>query len=427
MDRHPRRPRTAIVALVLSLLAVACGSADRGSEVRGGAALEAPSAASALVGGEAYVQLAAGLLRATPADRNVVVSPWIVGEGLGMLHLGAEGDTASAIESALGIDADEVAPALGSVGELLSRRSGQRSDERRQGQIAVRASNDLWLQRGTTLEQPFLTGLARWYDRGVQVADVRSDPDGVREAVNDRLSQETGGAVVGLVPPDVITAETRLLLTGGLWFQAPWERELDTADTSDEPFTRADGTRVGVPVMTVEGADVGYASGDGWQAAAIPYLGDELAMVVIVPDAGSEALVGDDLEPGLLREALDGLVPSEVSLRLPRFAFTSREPLDATLAALGLGVLSDLDQAELGGVTTDERLAVSHLLHQATISVDEDGTSASAATVQAEPVPPLRQPRDVQATRPFVFLVVDRQTGAPVLAGRVADPSAPSA
>jgi serpin B len=414
-----------VLAVALAALAItsACAGADSGSEVRSNAPRAAVDASAARSGGASLLQLTAALLSVAPADRNVVVSPWIVGEDLAILHAGASGTSAEAIESALDLPTDEIGPASSAVRAVLAGRAGRRSDDRRSGDVTIRPANDLWLQRGTVVEPSFLDSLARWYDTGVRVADIRSDPDQAREAVNTRLAEQTDGVVEGLATPGDLTSDTRLLLAGALWFRAPWDQEFDAASTEPGPFTRSDGSTRSVEMMTMTDPAVGYASGDGWKAVELPYLGRELSMVVIVPEPGHLDIVGAALDGELLTEVLADLAATPVTVRLPRFSFTSREPLDDDLAAMGLGVLGDLDAADLSRITRDERLVVSQVLHQSSVSVDEEGSGSSAATVRDERTPVGSSTTKVDADRPFLFLVVDRSTSAPLLAGRVVDPA----
>ena len=64
-------------------------------------------------------------------------------------------------------------------------------------------------------------------------------------------------------------------------------------------------------------------------------------------------------------------------------------------------------------------------LHQTWLSVDESGIEAAAATVLIMIVVsgPAEPPVDVVLDRPFLFRIVDATTGAPLLLGRITDPT----
>ena len=67
-----------------------------------------------------------------------------------------------------------------------------------------------------------------------------------------------------------------------------------------------------------------YAADAGWQAIELPYVGDELAMVFLVPDAGRFAEVEGLVSEGLFDEVVGALQPAEVNLGLPRFEFRTK-------------------------------------------------------------------------------------------------------
>jgi serpin B len=75
-------------------------------------------------------------------------------------------------------------------------------------------------------------------------------------------------------------------------------------------------------------------------------------------------------------------------------------------------------------MTTDGPLAISDVLHQTYVAVDEAGTEAAAATavVMGETSARLTQ-QELVLDRPFLYVVHDTAHGTPLFVGRVADPS----
>ena len=113
-----------------------------------------------------------------------------------------------------------------------------------------------------------------------------------------------------------------------------------------------------------------------------------------------------------------------VSLTLPKFSAETRVDLAQTLAAMGMPTVFDPDKADLSGITQDERLCVTHVIHQANIDVYESGTTAAAvtittggATMGGEP------PIDFKVNRPFLYFIRDTTSGAVLFMGRIDDPS----
>jgi serpin B len=163
--------------------------------------------------------------------------------------------------------------------------------------------------------------------------------------------------------------------------------------------------------------------GDDWKSAVLPYAGGQLAMTVVLPDPGRF----DDVTQRMSSDGVglfDGGEPLEIDdLSLPRFDFGSSMSLVDSLAHLGMPT-AFTERADFSAVTRQTALELSHVLHQANITVDEKGTVAAAATaaVARATSAPAHYERLV-FDRPFLFLVRDVPTGATLFAGQVTNPS----
>jgi serpin B len=118
------------------------------------------------------------------------------------------------------------------------------------------------------------------------------------------------------------------------------------------------------------------------------------------------------------------LQPTDVALTLPRFKIETKSDLSSVLAQMGMPLAFDPSRADFSGITTQEQLYISRVVHQANIAVDEKGTEATAATaVQIEAGVASQQQVTLHVDRPFLFAVRDTDTGAILFLGRVVDPS----
>ena len=112
---------------------------------------------------------------------------------------------------------------------------------------------------------------------------------------------------------------------------------------------------------------------------------------------------------------------------MPRWRFRVQTQLNDQLAALGMPTAFDEGKADFSGMTTQEHLFVSRVLHEAIIAVDEAGTEAAAATAVVAERTSARLPSFVlTANRPFFFIVHDIETATALFIGRVSDPTASS-
>lgn len=356
---------------------------------------------------------------------NVVFSPASVAIALGMARAGARGETAAQMDAVLReVASDEHAAWLNGLDQALATRSGTFEDaEGNSHELILDIANTYFAQRDYPLERAFLEALAARFGAGMQLVDFIADSESARRLINDWVDEQTRGRIPVVLQPGDVTRDTRLALVNAIYLKAPWSRPFIPELTTDDPFARLDGSTINVPTMHTDRGSC--AIGSGWGAFELPYVGNTLSMLVIVPDdlAAFEASVDGDLIARVERAFQGQVAGSDITL--PRFDFETREELGPVLAALGMPDAFDDDLADFSGLTTADKLVIGTVIHQANISVDEKGTEAAAVTVVGFDV--TSGPSDictVHADRPFIFAVRDVETGAILFIGRVVDPSA---
>jgi serpin B len=355
-------------------------------------------------------------------DGNVVFSPASIMTALAMTYAGARGVTAEEMAAVLHVDLDDPAfhAAMNALDLALESRSFKSGDDRVQLSIA----NSLWGQDGLAFEQPFLDTLAEDYGTGMRLVDFKAAAEKARVQINDWVASQTNDKITDLIPAGVLNDLTRLVLVNAVYLDATWALQFDPNDTSDGSFTTLAGTQVTVPMMR-QTSSFSYAKGDGWQAVQLPYSGNKLAMLLIVPDQGRFTDVEQELGSGLLSEAVAGLSPASVALTVPKFTFRTQAQLGSALKTLGMPTAFDPNSADFSGMTTEEQLLIDEVIHEAYIAVDEEGTEAAAATavvMRATSAPMVDVTFEID--RPFIFALRDTETGALLFLGRVTDPSA---
>jgi serpin B len=416
-----------------SLLA-ACGADRSGTTARGGGAgyLVADvdrRPGSAPAGREvATVVSALGLdvhRRVVPSAGNVVTSPWSVVVALAMTRAGARGSTAREMDRVLGVVPASLGPGVDWLDRHLGALAGTHENVAgKKGTVALASANSVWAQRGVRWQAPFLAALARDYGAGLRVVDFGADPGGARRAINAWVSRQTHDRIADLIPDGTLDDLTRLVLVNALWLRAPWHQPFDKSATTSADFLRPDGSRVRARLMSAMLDDAGYADGNGWQAATIPYAGRRLAMTIVVPRDGTAiAEVEARLAGGGLARLLAAVRPGPVRVELPRWSFRSAVNLKPVLAALGMPT-AFTEAADFSGMTTQERLLIAAVVQQTFVDVDEEGTEAAAATaVVMRATSAVADPDVVRADRAFLFVVHDVATGTPLFLGRVGDPT----
>ncbi len=423
------RTRSAALLVAASLALSACSSAP--SVPPGGtielarsavARVSANPADAALAGSainafglELYAKLAAG----TP---NAVISPASIALALGMARAGAKGQTAAEMDAVLhNLASDANASWLNALDAALATRSGTfKDDSGNDLAVTLRIANAPFAQKGMALQQAYLDALAARYGAGLRLVDYITATETARKAINGWVSDQTEQRIPELLQPGVLDDMSRLTLVNAIYLKAAWQDPFEVSATADGAFTTADGKTVTVPLMHAT-TSLRYAKGAGWQAVEIPYIRGSLAMTVILPDNLTAFEQGFD---GAKLDAItSALADTQVTLTLPKFSIETKAELGKLLETLGMPTAFS-DKADFSGITTAEQLAISAVIHQANIDVDEKGTTAAAATavvLRATAMP--AQPVAFTADRPFLFALRDVPTGTALFIGRVGDPS----
>jgi serpin B len=420
------------VALVLVVaLVAACGDDDDADQARPDgfevvlSSVERSEAdvTQAAGGSEAALQLGLDLLAVVEqTDGNVVMSPYSIQTALAMARAGAAGTTRTEMDAVLHANvAGDLDAALNAADRSLASVAGSYPVGEDAVELSLATANALWPQAGLGFEQPYLDVLASQYGAGLNVLDYRADPDAARGVINRWVSDRTEERIPELIPEGVVTVDTRLVLTNAVYLNAPWQLPFAEGATTEEPFSLVDGTSITAPLMSVTGS-FAYAAGDGYSAIELPYAGDRLTMLVIVPDAGRFDQVVSGLGAETLVELTAGLAPSEVALRFPSFELRTQLSLKETLADLGMPTAFS-GEADFSAMTTETSLAITDVVHEGFIAVDEEGTEAAAATAVVIGETALPEYIELRVDRPFLFLLRDRVTGAPLFLGRVMNPT----
>lgn len=355
---------------------------------------------------------------------NAVISPASVAVALGMARAGALGTTADEMDAVLrDVARPENAAWLNALDLALASRNqtfvDDAGDER---EVILRVANAMFAQRGMAIKDAYLAALAETYGAGVRLVDYIGAPDASRQEVNGWVDERTEGRIPDLLGADDVNELTRWILVNAIYLRAPWAVPFPEEATTEQPFTRVDGSRVQVPMMATA-QQIPYASGTGWRAVEVPYFGDTLSMLLILPD--DLAAFVADANAATLNQIVGALSMVRVELTMPRFGIETKANLKDVLKAMGMPT-AFTDRADFSGITSDVQIRIAKVIHQANIDVDEAGTEAAAATAVIGEVtsggPP---PSTVQLRldHPFLFALRDIETGAVIFLGQVGDPS----
>jgi serpin B len=355
---------------------------------------------------------------------NLILSPYSISIAFSMVYAGARGDTERQMAQVLHfLPQESHHPALNALQARIAALAEDHPASAAGDPFQLSVANAVWSQRGLTLQHPFLLVLAQHYGAGVRVVDFAADPEAAGRRIDDRVASQTAGRITELAPPPADLVLTRLFLANAVYFKASWTFPFDPAATRNGPFTLLDGRQVDVPLMHLTiPAQVPYLAGDGFQPAFLPYQGASVDMLVILPDPGRFAEVQARLSPGFFDLLRDGAEVHDLTLTVPRSDFETDYPLLDRLQELGF-ILPCGPGADFSGITTDAGLYIYRAVHRATITVDETGTEAAAAT-GVELIESVMEPAELVLDRPFLFAILDSDLGLVLFLGHVVEPVA---
>ncbi|MGI5915129.1 MAG: serpin family protein [Anaerolineae bacterium] len=351
---------------------------------------------------------------------NLFYSPHSISLALAMTYTGARGETARQMANTLHftLPPDRLHPAVNSLDQILARRGEGAAGRDDQG-FRLNVVNAIWGQAGYTFLDDFLDTLAAYYGAGMRLLDYAADAEAARATINDWVSEQTEERIEELLAPGAVDASTRLVLTNAIYFSAAWANPFMEGATVDGTFHGHSGDTT-VPMMR-QVSNMRYIRGEGYQAVALPYDGHELAMTILLPDAGAFDAFEADLDAARVEEILSEMQFERVALSMPRFELDTNLGLAKALTALGM-IDAFGENADFSGMTGSPDLYISDVVHRAFVAVDEAGTEAAAATAVIMPESaPIDEPIEVSVDRPFILLIHDIETGAILFMGRIVD------
>ena len=168
-----------------------------------------------------------------------------------------------------------------------------------------------------------------------------------------------------------------------------------------------------------------YTAVDGIQILRMPYSGDSLSMLVLLPKAGAMDTLEKALTPENLSAWRGKLREQRVDVHFPKFKLETKYFLSENLSRMGMPSAFS-GAADFSGIDGRQDLFISAVIHQAYVFVDEKGTEAAAATAvvmqlkggPVEPTVPV-----FYADHPFIFLIQDDETGNILFMGKIVDPT----
>jgi serpin B len=336
-----------------------------------------------------------------------------------MTYAGARGNTETQIAQVL-----HFAPGQERLHATFAALETRLNSIQKEGHIWLSVANSLWPQKRYPFLQEYLALIRERYGVVITVVDYTTEAETARKMINEWVETRTESKIAELIKPGVLNPLTRLVLVNAIYFKGNWASKFDAKVTDNAPFWVTATNSISVPTMN-QTRKLLYAQADGIQILELPYAGNDLSMIVLLPKkVDGLAELQEAMTPERLEKWTSNLEETEVVVFLPRFKMTSEFRLDATLASMGMPDAFDDAKANFAGMDgRPDWLYIAAVLHKASVDVNEEGTEAAAATAVVIATKSFPQPPVVfRADHPFIFLIRDNVTHSILFFGRVVKP-----
>jgi len=347
--------------------------------------------------------------------KNQAVSPLSIALGLALVESGADGKTRDQIKRVLlekNASQEDVLNVYVNLQEQLRIN---------QDKTQLTIANGLFQDKDLHLKDDFVALIKNSFKSVVAQVDFQRQLEQTRQKVNEFISQKTLEKIPELYKQGDLTTSDRLVLANALYFKASWKNSFLQQFTKQGTFYGNGREAQTVPFMH-QLATLRHSESDDADALELPYDDQDLSMIVVLPKTRDGMR---DLEKKLtgqqLRDILSRLQRKQVEVQLPKFQVRSHLDLKKVLSKMGLESLFG-QEADFRRMS-ETALKIDNGVHEAYISVDENGTEGAAATAFAfeekDSIGHEDPPTPFKGDHPFLYAVVHKQTGAIVFLGKV--------
>ncbi len=368
-------------------------------------------------------QVAFNFLHATlqqdPADNNKLISPLSLYLALSMVYNGADNDTKDSIARALAISGMDINTLNATCQALIA----QLPTEDNKVQLSI--ANSIWYKQSTYQPlAPFLN-IART-DYAATVQPLNFDDPGSVNTINNWVAQKTNNKIPTIL--NNISSDELMFLIDAIYFNGAWQYGFKTSNTFTDSFHLHNGIAKAVPFM-IQQIKLNAYGDSSFRMIELPYGGGKsYSMYIAIPNnpqqsIGAFAALMDQAKLSATISKMDSMY---MVLEIPKWEYSyAVDDMQPELAQLGMGI-AFTNAADFSNIydPTQVKVKISRAIHKTYIKVNETGTQAAAVTaigIIPQDVPAIFP---IKFDHPFLYTIVERQTGAILFAGILNDPSA---
>ncbi|XP_044921641.1 serpin B8 isoform X1 [Mustela putorius furo] len=351
------------------------------------------------------------------SSRNVFFSPLSISSALAMVFMGAKGNTAAQMSQAL---------CLNRGGEIHQGFRSLLQEVNKSGtQYLLRTANRLFGEKTCDFLPAFRESCQEFYQAELEELSFAEDTEASRRHINDWVTEKTEGKISEILGAGTVDPLTKLVLVNAIYFKGKWNEQFDRKYTRGMPF-KVNQEKKTVQMMFKQAKfKTGYVAEAHTQVLELPYAGQELSLVVLLPDDDTELAV---VEKALTYEKFrdwtnpEKMTKDKVQVFLPRLKLEESYDLESFLRSLGMTDAFEEAKADFSGMSAKKNVPVSKVAHKCFVEVNEEGTEAAGATAVVRNARSIRPEPRFCADHPFLFFITHRSTSSILFCGRFCSP-----
>ncbi|XP_032278708.1 serpin B8-like isoform X1 [Phoca vitulina] len=357
------------------------------------------------------------MLGGEDSSRNVFFSPLSVSSALAMVFMGAKGNTATQMSQAL---------CLNRGGDIHQGFRSLLTEVNKSGtQYLLRTANRLFGEKTCDFLPAFRESCQRFYEAELEELSFAEDTEECRRHINDWVTERTEGKISEILGAGTVDPLTKLVLVNAIYFKGKWNEQFDRKYTRGMPFKISQEKKTVQMMFKLARFNLGYVDEVHAQVLELPYVGQELSMVIVLPDDNADlALVEKALTYEKFRAWTnpEKMTKDKVQVFLPRLKLEESYDLESFLRSLGMTDAFEEAKADFSGMSAKKNVPVSKVAHKCFVEVNEEGTEAAGATAVVRNARSSRPEPRFCADHPFLFFITHHNTKSILFCGRFCSP-----
>ncbi|XP_076713972.1 serpin B9-like [Callospermophilus lateralis] len=351
-------------------------------------------------------------------SQNVFFSPLSISSALGMVLLGAKGNTKVQIARAMSLKIQED---IHKGFQMLLTQVNKPGSK-----YLLTTANRLFGEKTCDFLFTFKESCLQSYNMELELLSFARAIEKSRKHINCWVSKEMKGKIPEVLPKNSIDEQARLVLVNAIYFKGTWDEPFNKSCVCKMPFIiNKEETRPVEMMWQKANFNFIYISEAQTQVLELPYAGKELSMIILLPDEDVDLSVVENsltFEKFLDWTEAASLQNIEVKVLIPRFKLQGDYIMESVLQRLGMVDVFQEGQADLSAMSTETDLCLSKFVHKSVLEINEEGTEAVAGLDIYNEEFSFSYFPFFHADHPFLFFIRHNETNTLLFCGRFSCP-----